>query len=294
MEEFSGVKKAVIPVAGMGTRMLPATKAIPKELLPIGLKPIIQHVVEEALEAGIEEFIFITRSGKEAIENHFDRNFELEKKIQSSSNKNFLSSIKDIIPKNIKISSVRQPINLGLGDAILCAEHLIKDEDFAVLLPDEFLLKKQKDCDLKKMIKNYFVTRKYQILTEKVRNSEVSNFGVLRFHEPKKTFPKDIKSLFEKPKKSLDSESFRIIGRYILPKDIFSFIKETSFDKNNEIQLTNSINLFLKKKKLSFEGFLSSSEVYDCGSEKGFIGANIAFNSRDKKLKKYMEKILLN
>ena len=252
MEEFSGVKKAVIPVAGMGTRMLPATKAIPKELLPIGLKPIIQHVVEEALEAGIEEFIFITRSGKEAIENHFDRNFELEKKIQSSSNKNFLSSIKDIIPKKYKDIVCQTTNKFGTRRCYFMRGTLKKDEDFAVLLPDEFLLKKQKDCDLKKMIKNYFVTRKYQILTEKVRNSEVSNFGVLRFHEPKKTFPKDIKSLFEKPKKSLDSESFRIIGRYILPKDIFSYIKETSFDKNNEIQLTNSINLFLKKKKNFF------------------------------------------
>ena len=168
MDEFSEVKKAVIPVAGMGTRMLPATKAIPKELLPVGLKPIIQHIVEETIEAGIQEIIFITRSGKEAIENHFDKNFELEKKIESTSNKNFLNSINDIIPKHIKISSFRQPMSLGLGDAILCAEHLIGGENFAVILPDELLLKKQKDNDLKKMIKNYHETRKYQILTEKI------------------------------------------------------------------------------------------------------------------------------
>lgn len=294
MKEFSKVNKAVIPVAGMGTRMLPATKAIPKELLPIGLKPIIQHIVEETIEAGIEEIIFITRSGKEAIENHFDKNFELEKKIESSLNRSLLNSINDIIPKHIKISSVRQQKNLGLGDAILCAEHLIGGEDFAVVLPDEFLLKNQKDSDLKKMIKNYQETKKFQILTEKIRNSEVSNFGILSFDKSKKSFPKDIRTLSEKPKKNLDSESFRIIGRYILPSDIFKCIKETNFDKNKEIQLTNSIKLYIRRNKFSFEGFLSSSEVYDCGSEKGFIGANIAFNRQDKKLKKYMEKILLN
>ena len=128
----------IIPVAGLGTRMLPATKAIPKELLPIGDKPLIQYVVEEAIDAGIKELIFITRSGKEAIENHFDLNFELEHLLESSGKKKILKSIKKVIPEDIKITSVRQERALGLGHAILCAEHLVGDQPFAVLLPERF------------------------------------------------------------------------------------------------------------------------------------------------------------
>ena len=136
------ITKAIIPVAGLGTRMLPATKAIPKELLPVFDKPIIQHVVEEAINSGIKEIIFITRSGKEAIENHFDVNYELERRLDKRGKKKILRSIKNVISKKIKISSVRQENAFGLGHAILCARHLLGNESFAVFLPDEILLSK--------------------------------------------------------------------------------------------------------------------------------------------------------
>ena len=141
---FSKVKKVIIPVAGLGTRMLPATKAIPKELLPIFDKPLIQYVVEEAMDAGIEEIILVTRSGKEAIENHFDKNYELEKALKSSNDNKSLKEIKSLFNKNLKISSVRQESPLGLGHAILTAKSHINNEPFAVMLPDELLIKKQK------------------------------------------------------------------------------------------------------------------------------------------------------
>ena len=166
MEETK-VTRAVIPVAGLGTRMLPATKAIPKELLPIVDKPIIQYVVEEALFAGINEIIFITRSGKEAIENHFDFNYELEHRLKSKKEKKILKSLKGVIPKQLKISSIRQEDALGLGHAISCAEHLLKKEPFAVLLPDEYLLPDKKFNDLKRLVKDFNSSGFGQILLEK-------------------------------------------------------------------------------------------------------------------------------
>ena len=146
------ITKAIIPVAGLGTRMLPATKAIPKELLPIIDKPLIQYVVEEAIQGGIKEIILVTRSGKEAIENHFDKNYELEHHLESSGKKKILRSITKLIPNGISISSVRQDSARGLGHAILCAKYILKGEDFAVLLPDEILLSKDEKNDFSKMM----------------------------------------------------------------------------------------------------------------------------------------------
>ena len=143
MNSVKAVYKAVVPVAGLGTRMLPATKAIPKELLPIYDRPLIEHVVKEAIECGISEIIFVTRSGKEAIENHFDAHYELEHRLVNRGKEKVLESIASIIPKNVKISSVRQADALGLGHAVLCAKHLLNDEPFAVLLPDVLLLDKK-------------------------------------------------------------------------------------------------------------------------------------------------------
>ena len=178
------IKKAIIPVAGLGTRMLPATKAIPKELLPIIDKPLIQYVVEEAIAADIQEIVFITRSGKEAIENHFDVNFELEKTLKNTGKSKILKSIKNIIPKNLIITSVRQENPKGLGDAILCAEHIVKNEPFAVLLPDEILMSNSKKSDLSVMLSQYVKTKSYQILVEKVSKKNVENYGIISPRNP--------------------------------------------------------------------------------------------------------------
>ena len=289
------VTRAVIPVAGLGTRMLPATKAIPKELLPIIDKPIIQHVVEEAIFAGINEIIFITRSGKEAIENHFDFNYELEHRLKSKKEKNILKSLKGVIPKNVKISSIRQEDAFGLGHAISCAEHLLKKEPFAVLLPDEYLLSNEKFYDLKRMVQDFNCSGTGQILLEKIGPSEVSNFGIVNMKNKSKLYNNkiDITDLKEKPKKSSKKINYRIVGRYILPHEIINILKKEKANSSKEIQLTDALDTFIKSKG-ELEGLISSSRIFDCGSKKGFIGANIASALCDKEMKNYITKILNN
>ena len=289
------VTRAVIPVAGLGTRMLPATKAIPKELLPIIDKPIIQHVVEEAIFAGINEIIFITRSGKEAIENHFDFNYELEHRLKSKKEKNILKSLKAVIPKNVKISSIRQDDVFGLGHAISCAEHLLKKEPFAVLLPDEYLLPKKNFHDLQRMVKDFNSSSSGQILLEKIGPSEVSNFGIVNMKNKSKLYNNkiDITDLKEKPKKSSNKINYRIVGRYILPYEIINILKNEKVSILKEIQLTDALDTFIKSNG-KLEGLITCSKIFDCGSKKGFIGANIASALGDKEMKNYIIKILNN
>ena len=288
------IKKAIIPVAGLGTRMLPATKAIPKQLLPIIDKPLIQYVVEEAIEAGIREIIFVTRSGKEAIENHFDANYELEHRLESLGKRSILKSVKNLVPKGIKISSIRQENALGLGHAILCAKHLINKEDFAVLLPDEILIQKNRVNDLSKMLENYHKTSLGQILVEKISKSELKKYGVVDVDNQslKSNSQLLIKRLVEKPTARQAPSNLRVVGRYILLNEILSFIGKTKADNNGEIQLTSSIDKYIRKNNDSVEAILTNSEIFDCGSRKGFIGANIALSLKDKELKKYIKELL--
>ena len=281
------IKKAIIPVAGLGTRMLPATKAIPKELLPIIDKPLVQYIVEEAIEAGIQEIIFITRSGKEAIENHFDVNFELEKALKISGKNKILKSIRDIIPKNLKITSIRQENPKGLGDAILCAEHIIKKEPFAVLLPDELLMSNSKKNDLSEMLSQFNETKSYQILVEKISKKETEKYGIISPKKPIKKGEKiiSLKSLTEKPLPSKSPSNIRIIGRYLLPPEIMNSIKLIKPGKDKEIQLTDAINNLITNEKCEFNAIISNSQIFDCGSKEGFLNANIAFSLKDKDLK---------
>lgn len=289
------VRKAIIPVAGFGTRMLPATKAIPKELIPIVNKPIIQHVVEEIINAGITEIILITRNGKEAIENHFDSNFELEKRLEIVNKKKILKSIKNIIPKNVKIISIRQEDALGLGHAILCAENIIKDEAFAVILPDELIISDFNESDFKRMTDLYASTNKGQILVEKVSKKEASNYGVIDFGDKKIKMneSKPILGMVEKPSVNKISSNYRIIGRYILPSEIMRYLKLENKDAYGEIQLTAAINNLIKKEKVQIDALVSKSKIYDCGSKKGFLGANIAMASKDAILRKYLKEEFL-
>ena len=209
------IKRAIIPVAGLGTRMLPATKAIPKELLPIYDKPLIQLVVEEAIDAGISEIIFVTRSGKEAIENHFDKNFELEQKLKSSKNNQKLEAIKYPIDENLKISSIRQDEPLGLGHAILTAKHILNMEPFVVMLPDELLIRKSNKNDLKKLITNFQETGTAQILVEKILKKDTSKYGMVESKKIRRTFSSfAVSRLLEKPQPEDTMSSYRIIGRY--------------------------------------------------------------------------------
>ncbi len=288
------ISKAVIPVAGLGTRMLPATKAIPKELLPILNKPIIQYVVEEAISAGIKEIIFITRSGKGAIENHFDINYELEYILEKKGKKRILKSVKNLIPKNVKISSIRQENALGLGHAINCAKHIINNEPFAVLLPDEILLERNSSKDFLEMLKLFEKSGKGQILVKKVSKKLVSNYGIVDIKKKsiKPLSSSSIYKLVEKPKINLSPSNLRIVGRYILPYEIMSILSKIKEGKDGEIQLTDALDVFINNNPASLEAFLSDSDIFDCGSVEGFLSANIAFAKRDIKMQKYLKKLI--
>tara|TARA_B000000609_G_C24109390_1_gene313049 strand:- start:44 stop:928 length:885 start_codon:yes stop_codon:yes gene_type:complete len=289
------IKRAIIPVAGLGTRMLPATKAIPKELLPIYDKPLIQLVVEEAIDAGISEIIFVTRSGKEAIENHFDKNFELEQKLKSSKNNQKLEAIKYPIDENLKISSIRQDEPLGLGHAILTAKHILNMEPFVVMLPDELLIRKSNKNDLKKLITNFQETGSAQILVEKILKKDTSKYGMVESKKIRRTFSSfAVSRLLEKPQPEDTTSSYRIIGRYVLPYEVIENLERQKPGKNKEIQLTDAINRLLFNKINKIDAVISSSKVYDCGSKKGFIGANLEIAMKQSGMKKYLKGIIMN
>ncbi len=292
---FSKVKKVIIPVAGLGTRMLPATKAIPKEMLPIFDKPLIQYVVEEAMDAGIEEIILVTRSGKEAIENHFDKNYELEKVLKLSNDNKSLKEIKSLLNKNLKISSVRQESPLGLGHAILTAKTHINNEPFAVMLPDELLIKTQKKSDFKILIDNFDKSGNSQILVEKILKKDVSTYGIVEFNKTNSSMDSiNVSNLLEKPNPSITSSRYRIIGRYVLPYEVLENLQTQKPGRNKEIQLTDAINKMLNDKISKIDAVISSSKVYDCGSKKGFIGANLEVAMKQSRIKKYLKGIIMN
>lgn len=284
--------KAIIPVAGLGTRMLPATKAIPKELLPIYDRPIIEHVVQEAISAGITEIIFITRSGKESIENHFDMNYELEHRLNKKGNQITLKSVKNIIPKGVNISSIRQPNALGLGHAILCAKHLINNEPFAVLLPDVMVVEdisNPKNFSLRSMKRSWDETGVGQIMVEIIENKDTESYGIVDTNAqyPKPFSSIGIKKLVEKPSPANSPSNLAVIGRYILPADIMDILENTLEGVGGEIQLTDALDKFLNYGELN--AFLSTAKIFDCGNKKGFLGANLIFGMRDPETSDYLK-----
>tara|TARA_B100000886_G_scaffold162869_1_gene111050 strand:+ start:1118 stop:2008 length:891 start_codon:yes stop_codon:yes gene_type:complete len=295
MEGFKKIKKAIIPVAGFGTRMLPATKAVAKELLPILDKPLIQIIIEEAVEGGIEEIILITRSGKEAIENHLDNNFELETLLKRAKKHETLSKFPNHLLKNINFLSIRQEKPKGLGDAIFSAKPALEyGEAFAIFLPDEFLLSLGMEKDFKKMMTNYMNTGNGQLLIEKVPRKKIIEYGVVDLNNKNISISKskEIKDVIEKPSVSKAPSNFRIVGRYILPYEVIKILSNLKPGKNKEIQLTDAIKKLLNSTNLKLEANLSNSRIFDCGSLKGFLGANIALASKDKSMKKYLKEIL--
>ena len=294
-DKIKKLTKAIIPVAGLGTRMLPATKAIPKELLPIYDRPIIEHVVQEAISAGITEIIFITRSGKEAIENHFDMNYELEHRLSKKGNQTILKSVKNIIPKKIKISSIRQHNALGLGHAILCAKHLIHNEPFAVLLPDVLVIEDishAKNYSLSSMKKSWDETGIGQIMVQNISNEDTESYGIVdtngEYPEPFSGIR--IRNLVEKPSPLNSPSNLAVLGRYILPPEIMDILENTLEGVGGEIQLTDALDKFLSYGDL--DAFLSSAKIFDCGNKKGFIGANLMLGMRDPEISEYLKNLL--
>ena len=261
------VKKAVFPVAGFGTRFLPATKAMPKELLPIVDKPLIQYAAEEAIEAGIETLIFVTGRNKRAIEDHFDNNPELEWALRAKGKVAQADMVKNILPDNIECIFVRQTEQLGLGHAIMCAERVIGDEPFAVLLADDFMISEEKS-PIFDLVYSYNKSKKMQISVMEVNGPEISKYGVVTLEKNQKK----VTSIIEKPKFEEALSNLASIGRYVLTPKIFEILKNLKPDKVGEIQLADALAIGAKENAVEAVKF--GGKRFDCGSVSGFVDAN--------------------
>lgn len=269
---YRPVRKAVFPVAGLGTRFLPATKAIPKEMLPLVDKPLIQHAVDEARIAGIEEFIFVTSRGKSAVEDHFDVNFELNSKLEERGKTELLELVKQTEMPSNRFFYTRQKVPLGLGHAVWCAHQFIGDEPFAVLLPDDVVLH-EKPC-LQQLIEQYQHLGGNIVATLAVPPEQTSRYGILDIASDDGRNV-DIKGLVEKPKPDDAPSNLCIFGRYILQPGVFDHLGAHQRGAGGEIQLTDAIAAMIGEQPLT--GVRFDGRRFDCGDKVGFIQANIAF-----------------
>lgn len=285
------VNKVVFPVAGLGSRFLPATKSIPKEMLPIIDKPLIQYAVDEAIDAGFSELIFITGNTKRAIQDHFKFNPDLNISNLTEDKKNFLSEIHRVIPSHVSCKYIFQDEPLGLGHAILQAKEAIGEDPFAVVLADDLIDSKQ--GVLKQMLDHYNDENSSIISVQKIIKSESINYGIIEFKEVNKDLMKII-NIVEKPSPENAPSNYGVVGRYILSSKIFSMLDKVSAGVGNEIQLTDAIKLLLKTNPIYSYKF--SGTRHDCGTKIGFIKANIAFALNDPNysddLKIYIKNLL--
>ncbi len=266
------IKKAVFPVAGLGTRFLPATKAMPKEMLPVVDKPIIQYAVEEALASGIEQIIFVTGSGKTALENHFDCQYELEDTLKKRSKLELLKTIESLVPKSGTIIYTRQSEPLGLGHAIWCARDVVGDEPFAVLLADDLI---QSEVPLlHQMVKEFDRLRASIVAAVEVPKEDTSRYGILET-EPGYNGTVRIRSMIEKPKPEDAPSNLAAIGRYIFTPRIFELLENQQKGAGGEIQVTDSMVELLKEQPIF--GYKFKGTRFDCGDKAGFQMANLAF-----------------
>ena len=267
------INKVVFPVAGLGTRFLPATKASPKEMLPIVDKPLIQYATEEAVAAGITDLIFVTHSSKKVIEDHFDKNYELESELEKRNKIELLTMIKDIVPSNVNCIYVRQPEALGLGHAVLCAQPIVSEEPFAVILPDDLIYNKPLGC-LAQMVEIFEQYESSVIGVEPVEVDETEKYGIVGIEKINNQLGQ-IKKIVEKPKQQHAPSNLAVVGRYILTPRIFDLLKRQQKGTGGEIQLTDSIaTLLLKEKVLSYQ---FKGKRYDCGSKLGYLKATVDF-----------------
>ena len=267
------VRKAVFPVAGLGTRFLPATKANPKEMLPIVDKPLIQYAAEEAVEAGIEELIFVTGRTKRSIEDHFDKAYELEAELEKCGKQDMLELVQDILPARVVCAYVRQAEPLGLGHAVLCAQPTIGDEPFAVLLPDDLIDGGEKGC-LKQMVEQYDRYGAGIVAVESVPPADTDKYGIVETDTLDGSCSKML-SIVEKPKPEDAPSNLGVVGRYILPGEIMRILETTGRGAGDEIQLTDAIATLLESQQViayEFEG-----TRYDCGSKLGYLQATVDY-----------------
>ena len=266
------IKKAILPVAGLGTRFLPASKSIPKEMVTVVDRPAIEYVVREAVEAGIEEIILVTHASKGAIENYFDRNFELETTLEQKKKFDLLKEITEIIPSHINIISVRQPQPLGLGHAVLCAKAVVGNEPFAVLLPDVLVKNEKGINDLAQMMQRYETAQAAQIMVEAVPDELVDQYGIVEVSLlPEAGQSIAMQGIVEKPAVGTAPSNLSVIGRYILPAEIMQLLEQTPKGAGNEVQLTDAIALLQQKQAV--EAYRMQGQTFDCGSKLGYLKA---------------------
>ncbi len=263
------IRTAVFPVGGLGTRFLPITKSIPKEMLPIVDKPLIQYSVEEAVKAGIEHLIFVTSKGKTSIEDHFDRDINLENLLKSKNKHEELNALSSIIPDNIRISYTRQSEPKGLGHAIWCAKDLVGNEPFAILSADDFISSKN-GC-LSQMVSVYNKTGSNMFAVKTVPKDQTYKYGIIK---PGKIDGRstDIEDMIEKPPVEKAPSEKAIIGRYILSSNIFKYLDQQKIGAGGEIQLTDAMVELLEEER--FIGYEFEGQHFDCGSKIGLIKAN--------------------
>jgi UTP--glucose-1-phosphate uridylyltransferase len=280
---MKSIRTVVIPVAGLGTRLLPASKAIPKEMVTVVDKPVIQHVVEEAVAAGMTKIVLVTRSGKEAIENHFDSNFELETQLQQKGKVTLLHAIHEIIPHNIELISIRQSRAAGLGDAIRCAAPVVGNEPFAVMLPDVlFSTPDDARWNMKTMIDAFSQSGHAQILVEKVPETLVDQYGIIDcgLRTLDIGASAQVHGMVEKPSIETAPSNLSIVGRYVLPPSIFALLKMTGKGAGGEIQLTDALLKLLAQS--SMQALMMRGRSFDCGNKLGFLQANLMLGLQDK------------
>lgn len=263
------VSKAIFPVGGLGTRFLPATKALPKEMLPVVGKPLIQYAVEEAIDAGIEEFIFVTGRNKSAIEDHFDHSFELEATLEAKGKAEALATVHAMLRDPGSVMYVRQQEPAGLGHAVWCARHLIKDEPVAVLLADDLIL--GASC-LKEMVDAY--TGGNMVAVMNVPKDQTGSYGIVTPGQDADGLV-EVTGLVEKPDPDVAPSNIAVVGRYIIEPDVFATLAQQERGSGNEIQLTDALAKQIGH--APFTGMRFSGERFDCGSKIGFLQANIAF-----------------
>ncbi len=292
--KLNKLKKVVIPVAGLGTRMLPVTLSVPKEMLPLANVPIIQYIIDEVKSAGFKEIIFITSPTKKKFKDYFIKNLKLETYLKSISNKEALKKINKILDKDLSIKQIIQKEPKGLGHAILCSKKIVGKEPFAVVLPDMVMAKKskQKNSSLKNLKVNFEKYKKTSILLGEVNKKDISKYGIAKIKKSS-TIPclGYLQEIIEKPSLEDAPSNLYAVGRYVFANDFMGYLNKVKPDNNGEVQLTSAISQYIKHRN-DVIAFLLNEKLYDCGDEIGYLTANLDFSMKDKKVKKIILKHL--
>ena len=288
----SVVKKAVFPVAGLGTRILPATKSIPKELLPVVDKPILQYVVDEAINAGIDQLVFVVSRTKNSIQDYFDKSYELEAELEKKNKKRELDLLRSLLPDNVACAYVRQPEALGLGHAVLCARMVVGNDPFAVILPDDLMA----DADtIRKMVGLYEETGSSIVAVEQVDRSQTDKYGVIAMDRGTNNLPR-ITEIVEKPRPQDAPSNLAVVGRYVFNPDIFGRLEQTGRGVGGEIQLTDAIASLLANEAVY--AYELEGRRFDCGTKLGYLEATVHYALHNEELsagfRHYLQSLNLN